>query len=70
MENFILDAMFATLTNVNFDASRFVEYLRECKKWEEKAKTMAPAGTEKHSSLNWQFSENADALEQEGRKVH
>ncbi|KAL9651737.1 hypothetical protein ABK040_013993 [Willaertia magna] len=30
IDDFILRAMYATLTNVNFDEARFVEYLKEC----------------------------------------
>lgn len=69
LDKFLLDAMFATLTNVNFDGSRFVEYLKEAKEWEAKAKAMAPAGTNKHAGLDWNFTTDAAALSEEGKKV-
>ncbi|SHH72766.1 hydroxylamine reductase [Caloranaerobacter azorensis DSM 13643] len=38
---FVMDAMFATLTNVNFDAERFVEYINKAYKIKENLKELA-----------------------------
>ena len=29
-DRFVLNALFASMTNVNFDENRYIEYLREC----------------------------------------
>ncbi|WP_207644729.1 hydroxylamine reductase [Caloranaerobacter ferrireducens] len=38
---FVMDAMFATLTNVNFDAERFVEYIKKAAEVKENLKELA-----------------------------
>nr|WP_054871025.1 hydroxylamine reductase [Caloranaerobacter sp. TR13] len=38
---FVMDAMFATLTNVNFDAERFVEYIKKADEVKENLKELA-----------------------------
>jgi hydroxylamine reductase len=40
MDAWVQEALFATLTNVNFDAERFVAYVREAQAWKDKAKGM------------------------------
>ncbi len=40
---FVMDAIFSTLTNVNFDSERFVEYIKEAQKVKEELKNLAGA---------------------------
>ena len=43
LDAFIEESVFATLTNVNFDADRFVQYIRQSESWKAQAKTRIEA---------------------------
>lgn len=78
VDNFVFQSLFSTLTNVNFDASRFQGYLREAHQMKQRALEnykqaakkagVAPVLVESGAGT-WKFNENAsiDELVIEGR---
>lgn len=80
IDRFVPHVMFTTLTNVNFDPDRFVDYLREVEKMRDKAKALYEAKCkeagktpEKLSGpyVTWSFNErlDVDSLANKGKAV-
>jgi len=71
IDKFVEEALFATVTNVNFDAARFVELLRKCGELKKKAEALS--GSKKAAEIpqaDWSFSGGSvDKLVAEGNEV-
>jgi hydroxylamine reductase len=69
---FTIRALFATITNVNFDERRFVDYLREAKDCENKLRDQYLSRTENVEIINidsgWEYRQDASFLEREASK--
>lgn len=70
-KDLLLDSTFATLTNVNFDSARFLEYLRKTNKVREDLKTQAESlGVDINSitgPANFEYTDNKDFLLMEAK---
>jgi len=75
---FVVKALFSTLTNVNFDAARFKEFIQTAARMKEKAKSLyekaAKEAGKKAETLTcpvawWQDTDDLDALTAKGREV-
>ncbi len=69
---FTIQALFATITNVNFDESRFVEFLENAKDCETKLTKLYQERTGNVEGISlssgWEFKQDKDFLEQQGQK--
>lgn len=65
-----LQAMFSTLTNVNFDPSRITDYLQQVEACKAQLKTLvATPPPEPVAALDWRAHDTVEAVEDLGKKV-
>ncbi|MDC0831977.1 hydroxylamine reductase [Geitlerinema sp. CS-897] len=65
--HFACEALFATLTNVNFDEDRFIEYVRETVELRDSLKTLLPADLEWSDVAIFQPADSLEKLVQQGK---
>ena len=73
IDGFVLEALFATLTNVNFDPARFQAYVAHAAAIRDKAKALCQATGQPCPDFpwiaTWQPAPDLDGLVQQGRQV-
>ena len=78
IDGFVVEALFSTLTNVNFDADRFQQLLRQAAKMREKAKRLYESAAEKAGQTPemltsvvawWEGMDDVDELNQKEQAV-
>jgi hydroxylamine reductase len=77
-DSFILRGLYSTLTNVNFDNQRFIEYLKDCQDYTQHVKKLYQSYTSKPLDISFPLqldlnadvlTRNVDALVEKGHKV-
>eukprot|EP00013_Stygamoeba_regulata_P022582 CAMPEP_0177655746 /NCGR_PEP_ID=MMETSP0447-20121125/15152_1 /TAXON_ID=0 /ORGANISM="Stygamoeba regulata, Strain BSH-02190019" /LENGTH=609 /DNA_ID=CAMNT_0019159727 /DNA_START=51 /DNA_END=1880 /DNA_ORIENTATION=+ len=81
IDGFLCDALFTTLTNVNFDPARFAEFLKQCEQKRQEAKALyaqackqagvAQEDLSQNMYASWSYNEkmDMDTLVNKGRSV-
>ncbi|HWP96841.1 MAG TPA: hydroxylamine reductase [Syntrophomonadaceae bacterium] len=67
VNRFVLEALFATLTNVNFDPERIADYIRKARGWTEQLQKLLKE--EGGNAAGGPDTSNLEVLSEEGRKV-
>lgn len=69
INKFVVDSMFATLTNVNFDPTRFVEYIKKAEKIKEELKNNAGELENVPEAANYKAPDTIEEIEEELKNV-
>ncbi|ABP67215.1 hybrid cluster protein [Caldicellulosiruptor saccharolyticus DSM 8903] len=66
---FMMDALFSTLTNVNFDEKRFVEYILEAQTVKENLKNQVGSLQNVPAAVDYRAPEDVEKMIEDGKKV-
>ncbi|WP_206460617.1 hydroxylamine reductase [Anaerovorax sp. IOR16] len=69
INKFVVDSMFATLTNVNFDPTRFVEYIKKAEEIKEELKNSAGDLENVPDAANYKAPDSLAEMEEEAKNV-
>ncbi|MFD3156312.1 hydroxylamine reductase [Haloimpatiens sp. FM7330] len=69
INKFVIDNMFATLTNVNFDPTRFVEYIKKAEKMKEELKNAVSEIENVPESAKYKAPNTMEEMVQDAKKV-
>ncbi|MFO8059108.1 MAG: hydroxylamine reductase [Bacillota bacterium] len=70
VSNFVTEALFSTLTNVDFDPARFVQLVKESAEVKERLKGLVPqVGSEAPGAASYRPSESQEEMVADGRSV-
>ncbi|MEA4987934.1 MAG: hydroxylamine reductase [Anaerovorax sp.] len=69
INKFVVDSMFATLTNVNFDPTRFAEYIKKAEEIKEELKSSAGNLENVPKAANYKAPDSINEMEEEAKKV-
>lgn len=69
INKFVVDTMFATLTNVNFDPDRFVEYIKQAEQFKEELKNAAGDMNNAPEAANYKAPDTMEEMLQDAKHV-
>ncbi len=69
INKFVVDSMFSTLTNVNFDPTRFVEYIKKAEKIKEELKNVAGEIEHVPEAANYKAPDSMEEMIEDAKNV-